>query len=108
LDDRCDVLITNASLVIPNGGISFDTNILIENGKIKKLSKSMSHTNAGKKINVNGKYVLPGLIDPHVHYGVYTPVDKAAISESRSASIGGVTTIIRMLRLSHSYKNVES
>jgi dihydropyrimidinase len=108
LDDRCDVLITNASLVNPNGGISFDTNILIENGKIKKLSKSISDTNAGKKINVNGKYVLPGLIDPHVHYGVYTPINRAATTESKSASIGGVTTIIRMLRLNHSYRDVES
>lgn len=107
MNDSCDVLITNASLVIPKSGISFDTNILIEKGKIKKLSKSVRDTNAGKKINAKGKFVLPGLIDPHVHYGVYTPIDKAAITESRSASIGGVTTIIRMLRLSHSYRDIE-
>ncbi|HYZ65828.1 MAG TPA: dihydroorotase, partial [Nitrososphaeraceae archaeon] len=107
MDDTCDVLITNASLVIPNGGIASDTNILIEKGKIKKLTKSVGNTNAGKKINANGKYVLPGLIDPHVHYGVYTPIDKAASTESRSASIGGVTTVIRMMRLNRSYRNIE-
>jgi dihydropyrimidinase len=107
LDDTCDVLITNASVVIPNGGITSDTNILIEKGKIKKLTKSVGNTNAGKIINANGKYVLPGLIDPHVHYGVYTPIDKAASTESRSASIGGVTTVIRMMRLSRSYRNIE-
>ena len=67
MNDSCDVLITNASLVIPNSGISFDTNILIEKGKIKKLSKSVRGINAGKKINAKGKFVLPGLIDPHVH-----------------------------------------
>ena len=70
MNDSCDVLITNASLVIPKSGIFFDTNILIEKGKIKKLSKSVRDTNAGKKINAKGKFVLPGLIDPHVHYGV--------------------------------------
>ena len=107
LDDTCDVLITNASLVIPNRGITSDTNILIENGKIKKLTKSLGNTNAGRKINANGKYVLPGLIDPHVHYGVYTPIDRAASTESRSASIGGVTTVIRMMRLNRSYRNIE-
>ena len=107
MDDTCDVLITNASLVIPNGGITSDTNILIEKGKIKKLTKSVGNTNAGKIINANGKYVLPGLIDPHVHYGVYTPIDKAASTESSSASIGGVTTVIRMMRLNRSYRNIE-
>ena len=107
MDDTCDVLITNASLVIPNGGITSDTNIFIEKGKIKKLTKSVGNKNAGKIINANGKYVLPGLIDPHVHYGVYTPIDKAASTESRSASIGGVTTVIRMMRLNCSYRNIE-
>ena len=107
MSNTCDVLVTNASLVIPNKGIFPDTNILIDNGKIKKLLKSVDNVNAGKKINANGKYVLPGLIDPHVHYGVYTPIEKAATTESRSASIGGVTTLIRMMRLNHSYKNIE-
>jgi dihydropyrimidinase len=107
LSNTCDVLVTNASLVIPNKGIFPDTNILIDNGKIKKLLKSVDNVNAGKKINANGKYVLPGLIDPHVHYGVYTPIEKAAITESRSAAVGGITTIIRMMRLNHSYKNIE-
>jgi dihydropyrimidinase len=107
LSNSCDVIVTNASLVIPNRGIFPDTNILIENGKIKKLTNTVNNVNASKKINANGKYVLPGLIDPHIHYGVYTPIEKAATTESRSASIGGVTTIIRMMRLNHSYKNIE-
>lgn len=107
MGNTCDLLVTNASLVVPTKGILPDTNILIENGKIKKLIKSVGNINASKKINANGKYVLPGLIDPHVHYGVYSPIEKAAVTESRSASIGGVTTIIRMMRLNHSYRNIE-
>nr|MCS5530802.1 amidohydrolase family protein [Candidatus Nitrosopelagicus sp.] len=46
----------------------------------------------------------PGIIDPHVHYGVYSPIEKAAKSESHAAAIGGVTTMMRMLRLGDSYK----
>jgi dihydropyrimidinase len=107
LSNTCDVLITNASVVIPDKGIFPDTNILIDDGKIKKLLKSVDNVNAGKKINANGKYVLPGVIDPHVHYGVYTPIEKAATTESKSASIGGVTTVIRMIRLNHTYKRIE-
>ena len=51
------------------------------------------------------KYVLPGAIDPHVHYGVYTPINDAAKTESRSAAVGGVTSMIRMLRLFDGYCN---
>src|SRR5919108_1319259 len=106
MQNSCDTLITNASVVIPRSGIA-QTNIMIENGKIKNLTKSINNINASKIINANGKYVLPGLIDPHVHYGVYTPIDEAAKTESRSAAVGGVTTMIRMLRINESYqKNI--
>ena len=49
---------------------------------------------------------LPGVINPHVHYGVFTPIDRAAKTESRSAPVGGVTTIMRMVRLSNSYHKI--
>jgi dihydropyrimidinase len=107
LNNKCDTLICDASVVIPNKGILPDANILIENGKIKGVLRSVNNVSADKKISVHGKYVLPGVIDPHTHYGVYTPIEKAAATESRSASIGGVTTMIRMIRLGRSYEKIE-
>ena len=107
MQNSCDILITNASAVIPRSEGIAQTNIMIENGKIKALPKSIHNIHASKIINANGKYVLPGLIDPHIHYGVYSPIDEAAKSESRSAAVGGVTTMIRMLRMNESYqKNI--
>ena len=107
MQNSCDILITNASgVVIPKVGI-VQTNIMIEDGKIKALRKSIDNIQASRKINANRKYILPGAIDPHVHYGVYTPIEEAAQTESRSAAVGGVTTMIRMLRLRESYKNVK-
>jgi dihydropyrimidinase len=103
MENSCDLLITNASVVIPKVGIMEDTNIMIEDGKIKSLGKSANTISATKKIDARGKYVLPGAIDPHVHYGVYTPINDSARTESRSAAVGGVTTMIRMLRLFDSY-----
>jgi dihydropyrimidinase len=103
--NACDVLVTNATVVIPKIGM-VQTDIMVENGKIKALRKSVDNVHSSKKINANGKYVLPGVIDPHVHYGVYTPIDEAAQTESRSAAVGGVTTMIRMLRMYESYRNI--
>lgn len=99
-------MITNASAVIPKVGV-VETSIMIEGGRIKALTNSAGSVSASRKIDARGKYVLPGAIDPHVHYGVYTPIDEAARTESRSAAVGGVTTMIRMLRLYDSYRNVE-
>lgn len=102
--NSCDLIIKNANVVIPKIGV-LKKNIIIENGKIKELTNSSDGVNYSKSINANDKYVLPGLIDPHVHYGVFSPVDVAATTESKSAAVGGVTTIMRMLRVYESYKD---
>lgn len=103
MQNSCDLLITNANVVIPEIGI-INTNILIENEKIKDITNSIDNISFSKKINVMEKFVLPGLIDPHIHYGVFSPIDQSSKTESRSAAIGGVTTIMRMLRLNESYE----
>lgn len=83
MENSYDTLITNASAVIPKVGI-VECDIAIEGGRIKTLKPSQN-ASASRRINVAGKYVLPGAIDPHVHYGVYTPIDEAARTESCSA-----------------------
>jgi dihydropyrimidinase len=48
-------------------------------------------------IDAEGRYVLPGVIDPHVQ--LYPSPDYAHYAtETRSAALGGVTTIIKMHR----------
>lgn len=96
-----DLAIVNGSIVVPSAGI-INTNIAIKDGKIAEFSPD--DLQADRRIDAEGLYVLPGVIDPHVHYGVYTSIDKAAQTESRSAAVGGVTTMMRMFRLYGSYK----
>jgi dihydropyrimidinase len=105
LNNTCDILIKNGNAIIPFNGI-VKTNILIENGKVKALRKTIGNVSSDRVINAENKYILPGIIDPHVHYGVYTPIDNAAITESTSAVTGGVTTIMRMIRLGGSYRRI--
>ncbi|KAA2283609.1 dihydroorotase [Candidatus Nitrosocosmicus agrestis] len=102
MSDKCDLLIKDAQAVIPKIGIT-KTNILIEDGKIKNLSSSIDGIEYTASINANNRYVLPGLIDPHVHYGVFSPIEIASETESRTAALGGVTTIMRMLRVYEPY-----
>lgn len=96
-----DTLITNCSLVIPTIGV-VKKNVGIKDEKITIITSDILE--ADKIIDAKENYVIPGVIDPHVHYGVFEPIDRAAEHESRSAALGGVTCMMRMLRLYGSYK----
>ena len=90
-----DTVIVNSHVILPNGMV--DKNILIDDGKIVGLTNDVPA--ADKKIDGKGLVSVPGPIDTHVHYGVYSPINQAAKTESHAAAIGGVTTMMRMLRL---------
>ncbi len=95
-----DTIIINSHIVLPSGIV--DKNIVIDQGKIVGLTNDMPQCD--KKIDAKGLVALPGIIDPHVHYGVYSPIEQAAVTESKVAAVGGVTTMMRMLRMGSSYK----
>ncbi len=95
-----DTVITGSHIATPAGII--DKNLVLDEGKVVMLTNEIPACD--NKINADGLVSIPGIIDPHVHYGVYSPIEKAAKSESHSAAIGGVTTMMRMLRLGGSYK----
>jgi len=96
-----DTVIINSHLVLPQGLI--DKNIVVDEGKIVSITNDIP--SCDHKINGNGLVAIPGLIDTHIHYGVYSPIDKAATTESHAAAIGGITTMMRMLRLGDSFTN---
>ena len=87
-------LIKNATIV--NEGASFLSDILIENGIIKKISDSIA-LDSIPVIDAEGKHLIPGLIDDQVHFREPGLTHKATIgTESRAAVAGGVTTFIEM------------
>jgi dihydropyrimidinase len=90
-----DTVITDTHIILPQGMV--DKNIIIDEGKIVGFTHDTPACD--KKINGNGLISVPGPIDPHVHYGVYSPINEAAKTESHAAAIGGITTMMRMLRL---------
>ncbi|MDH5569207.1 MAG: dihydroorotase family protein [Nitrosopumilus sp.] len=90
-----DTVITDSHVIFPQGMV--DKNIIIDDGKIVGLTHDIPACD--NKINGNGLISVPGPIDTHVHYGVYSPINEAAKTESHAAAIGGITTMMRMLRL---------
>jgi imidazolonepropionase-like amidohydrolase len=60
------VLIKNATVLTVTKGILEDTDVLVENGIIKKIGKGLTASNI-TTIDAKGKYLMPGIIDAHSH-----------------------------------------
>ncbi len=91
------VLIQGGTLV--NEGKIYDGSIAIEDGQITQISNgyTLPAASFNKVIDAAGCFVLPGVIDDHVHFREPGLTEKADLdSESRAAAAGGVTTIFDM------------
>lgn len=85
---------------IVNEGRTFEGAIVIDNERIvdvidgKDIPQESSFTSV---VDAKGCYVLPGIIDTHVHFREPGMTEKADIeSESRAAAAGGVTSYFDM------------
>ena len=77
------------------GGRIVKKNILVESGSIKKIFSGKAI--ADETINASGMLVLPGSIDPHVHFREPGLTHKEGFrTGSFAAAAGGVTSIIDM------------
>lgn len=90
-------LISNPTIV--NDGEEFRGSIVINNGKIVEILRGdeLPRIECQKIIEATGLYLIPGVIDDHVHFREPGLTNKATIaSESRAAVAGGVTSYMEM------------
>jgi allantoinase len=90
-----DLLVTNARIVteheIMNGTIA------VTAGKIVGILADAAGQKATTVFDAQGRYVLPGLIDTHVHFNQPGRDDwEGFVTGSQSAAAGGITTVIDM------------
>lgn len=92
------ILIKDAKII--NDGTSYKGSLLIEGEKISKIFRDNipdSVLKSATVIDADGKWVLPGVIDTHVHFREPGLTEKGDFeSESRAAVAGGVTTVFDM------------
>ncbi|MCG2726629.1 MAG: dihydropyrimidinase [Elusimicrobia bacterium] len=95
-----NLLIKGGKIVLENSIQSAD--ILIKNGRIADIIKKTDAIKPNPKnlkiLNAKGLIVLPGIIDPHVHYNLHLEKGQTTgddfLSGSAAAITGGVTTVI--------------
>jgi allantoinase len=89
-----DVVIKNGTLVLPSG--LWEGSLIIDEGKIIGIMKS-SEPKADRVVDAAGRFILPGMVDMHVHLrDPGNPERENFESGTRAAAAGGVTTVMDM------------
>lgn len=95
---KYDLLFKNVRVVRPNRTTVQRMDIAVKDGKFVKVAKSLRADDAATVVDGKDRLAFPGLVDPHMHCGIYGPLAEDALSESRAAAQGGVTSSLNYMR----------
>ena len=91
---KSDLKLSNAKIFFRGEVIEGD--LEIKDGKIHSIGSNGSK-DAKEVIEIEGKLILPGIIDEHVHFREPGYTHKANFkTESKAAAMGGITTVYEM------------
>ncbi|MCI6244108.1 MAG: dihydroorotase [Lachnospiraceae bacterium] len=91
------ILLKGGRVINPAENRDETADVLIENGKVKKIDRDISESEADRVISAKDCYVMPGFIDMHVHFRDPGYEQKEDIfSGMQAAAHGGYTTVLTM------------
>ncbi|PZU89730.1 MAG: dihydroorotase [Chelatococcus sp.] len=91
-----DLLLTNGEIVFPGEGVR-PGSVAVQDGRIAAILAPGVAAQAREVVDCGGQWIMPGVIDPHTHIG-FGDKENDFRTESRSAALGGVTTLITFHR----------
>ena len=94
MGNQIDTLVEGGMVVA--GGMVREATVAIGDGKIVGLLSSGVDVSSAmaRRIDATGKIVMPGIVDAHVHFGMFTAHIDDFTSATTAAAYGGVTTVI--------------
>jgi len=99
-----DLVIKNARIVRPGQKEVSQGDIAVTGEKISRVERNIRET-AKQVHDAKGLLAFPGVVDAHMHAGIYSPLKEDAVSESRAAAQGGVTSMLNYFRTGQYYLN---
>jgi dihydropyrimidinase/dihydroorotase len=87
---QSDLVFKNGLVVTPAGIV--EGGVAVVNGKIAVVGKDSFLPTGEREIDLAGKFLLPGVIDPECHLGSHRPLADDFYTETRAAAAAGVTT----------------
>lgn len=90
------ILIRHAQILLPNGEF-MQGDVLIREGKIQQIAPILADAQLSTMIDATGLTLLPGVIDPQVHFREPGLEHKEDLhTASRACARGGVTSFLEM------------
>jgi len=92
-----NLLIKGGRVIDPSQKLDATLDVLVENGVVREIGTGLAAPAGCQTIDAAGKYVVPGLIDMHVHLrdpGLEYKED--IVSGTRAAAAGGFTSVCCM------------
>jgi dihydroorotase len=92
-----DLLIRGAHVLDPRAGLDAPHDVLIRGGEIAQIAAPNTLETDGETLDGEGRHVLPGFVDPHVHLRVPGQEHKEDLdSGTRAAAAGGFVAVVAM------------
>src|SRR5437899_11427216 len=100
-----DLIIKNVRVVHPTAAGVVQADLGVRAGQIARVEPGIPPGAARQVYDGHGRLAFPGVVDAHTHVGIYGPLAEDAVSESRAAVSGGVTTMLTYFRTGQYYLN---
>jgi len=100
-----DLIIKNVRVVRPGAAGPAEADIAVRDGRFSRIAPGLPATEAKTVYDGRGWLAFPGVVDAHMHAGIYSPLKEDAVSESRAAAQGGVTSMLTYFRTGQYYLN---
>src|SRR5438270_7397585 len=102
---KWDLVLKNVRVVRPQGHAVHAGDIAVRAGRFAKVGGDIPAKEAKQVYDGKGRLAFPGVVDAHTHAGIYSPLKEDAVSESRAAAQGGVTSMLNYFRTGQYYLN---
>ena len=86
------LLLRGGRVIDPSQGIDAEMDVAVQDGVISQVSSNIRPGPEARIIDLDGKLIVPGLIDLHTH--VYHGVNQTAIDPNLAGVYAGVTTVV--------------
>lgn len=88
---KCDILIRGGEVIDPSQNLRGIRDVAVDNGRILSIADRIADAEPKYTIDARGLYVVPGLIDLHVHVYPHSPF---GLEPDPLCAAGGVTTML--------------
>jgi allantoinase len=100
-----DTIVKNVRVVRPRQDAAEQLDLGIKDGKFVRIAPNISPNESKEVFDAKNLLGFPGVVDAHMHIGIYQQIERDALAETKAAAMGGVTSSLNYIRTGQYYLN---